>query len=178
LDPATAIKDPAPAKKQLAAALTVTNCNVLVSQEAGDDVNYVRLADRVIPELEIFDFANGMPFVTRRFPDLRFCIHTGFDQEDKYGWLPLRHMIIPSNNLDNHIDMSAVTGSTPLAENSSSTGMEFQSKLASHSPTRKSSERRSSRRIPKSWIENFMLWKALVLSGNSAGKAQPLCRLH
>jgi len=115
LDPTTAINDPALAKKQLAAALTVSKCNVLVSQEAGSDVNYVRLAAHVIPEVEIFDFALGMPFITPRFPDLRFCIHTGFDQEEKYGWLPLRHMIVPSNNLESHIDMSAVTGSTPLA---------------------------------------------------------------
>jgi hypothetical protein len=115
LDPALAVKDPVKAQAALEAALKLTKANVLVSQEAGSDVNYVRLAEAVVPELRIFDFSGGMPFVTPRRPDLRFCVHTGFDQEDKWGWLPLRHMVIPSNNLDSHIDVSMISGSTPLA---------------------------------------------------------------
>jgi hypothetical protein len=54
------------------------------------------------------------PFVTPRFPHLRFPIHTGFDQDDKAGWLPLRHMIVPSDNLDSYVTDSAITADTPL----------------------------------------------------------------
>jgi hypothetical protein len=115
LDPAQAIKEPAKAQEALEAALKVTKANVLVSQEAGSDVNYIRIAEVVVPELRIFDYSAGMPFLTPRFPDLRFCIHTGFDQEDKWGWLPLRHMVVPSNNLDAHVNVSKLTASTPLA---------------------------------------------------------------
>jgi hypothetical protein len=114
LDPALATTDPAKAEEALAAALTITKANVLVSQEAGSDVNFIRLASKVIPELRVFDFTNGMPFVTPRFPHLRFPIHTGFDQDDKAGWLPLRHMIVPSDNLDTFVKEASITADTPL----------------------------------------------------------------
>jgi len=114
LDPSLATMDTEVAKEALSAALTLTKANVLISQEAGSDVNYVRLCDQVIPELRIFDFAEGRPFVTPRFPHLRFPIHTGFDQDDKWGMLLLKHMIIPGDNLDDHLDGFAVDGSTPL----------------------------------------------------------------
>lgn len=114
LDPALATTDPAAAEQALAAALTLTKANVLVSQEAGSDVNFIRLAAKVIPETRIFDFANGMPFVTPRFPHLRLPIHTGFDQDDKAGWLPLRHMVVPSDNLDTFVSDSSITADIPL----------------------------------------------------------------
>lgn len=114
LDPALATADSEAAKEALSAALTLTKANVLVAQEAGSDVNYVRLCESVIPELRIFDFAEGKPFVTPRFPHLRFPIHTGFDQDDKWGMLLFKHMIIPSDNLDEHLDGFTVDGSTPL----------------------------------------------------------------
>ena len=117
LDPALAVTDPEKAQRVLQAALTLTQANVLVSQEAGNDVNYIRLVEKVVPELRFFDFATGMPFVTPRFPHLRFCIHTGMDQDDKWGWLPLHHMVVPSNNLDAYIDMERVHSQTPLAGN-------------------------------------------------------------
>lgn len=115
LDPSLATQDTTKAQAALEAALRLTKANVLVSQEAGSDVNYIRIAEAAVPELRFFDFGEGMPFVTPRHPDLRFCIHTGFDQEDKWGWLPLRHMVVPSNNLDSHIDTSLIQGSSPLA---------------------------------------------------------------
>lgn len=114
LDPALATADSEAAKEALSAALTLTKANVLVTQEAGSDVNYVRLCESVIPELRIFDFAEGKPFVTPRFPHLRFPIHTGFDQDDKWGMLLYKHMIVPSDNLDEHLDGFTVDGSTPL----------------------------------------------------------------
>jgi len=115
LDPSNAATDKQAAKDALAKALELTKANVLVSQEAGNDVNYIQLAESVIPELRIFDQSSGAPFVTPRFPHLRLPIQTGFDQDDKEGWLPLRHMIVPSDNLDTHIDLTKVNGQTPLA---------------------------------------------------------------
>ena len=65
------------------AALELTSANVFLSQETADDVNYVRLTNQLIPELRIFNYAEGMPFVTPRFPHVRFCIHSGLDQNEK-----------------------------------------------------------------------------------------------
>ena len=115
LDPSLATTDPEAAKEALAAALEVTKANVLITQEAGSDVNYVRLCESVIPELRIFDFAEGKAFVTPRFPHLRFPIHTGFDQDDKWGMLLLKHFIVPADNLESLLpDGFSVEGTTPL----------------------------------------------------------------
>jgi len=115
LDPAMAIADPEKAKTALAKALEVSRANVLVSQEAGDDVNYVYLTEDVIPDLESFDFSYGMPFVTPEFPHLRFPVHTGFDQNNKWGWLPLKHMLVPGDNLDMLLEGFVVNSDTALA---------------------------------------------------------------
>mmetsp|Transcript_21908 Transcript_21908/g.46214 ORF Transcript_21908/g.46214 Transcript_21908/m.46214 type:complete len:302 (-) Transcript_21908:281-1186(-) len=114
LDPSLATTDPEAAKEALAQALTVTKANVLVSQEAGSDVNYVRLCESVIPEVRFFDFAEGKPFVTPRFPDLRLPIHTGFDQDDKWGMLLLKQFVVPADNLRDHLQGFTVDGSTPF----------------------------------------------------------------
>lgn len=114
LDPDLATNDPEKAKEALAKALTVTKANVLISQEAGCDVNYVRLCEAVIPEVRFFDFAEGKPFITPRFPDLRLPIHTGFDQDDKWGMLTLKQFVVPADNLSDHLHGFTVTGSTPF----------------------------------------------------------------
>lgn len=114
LDPALAISDTEAAKEALAKALTLTKANVLITQEAGDDVNYIRLCTSVIPEIPIFDYADGQPFVTPHFPHLRMCIHTGFDQQDKWGMLKLKHMLVSSENLDDYLEGFAISGATPL----------------------------------------------------------------
>lgn len=114
LDPSLATKDTAAAKEALEAALTVTKANVLISQDAGSDVNYINLIESVIPEIRFFDFAEGKPFVTPRFPHLRFPIHTGYDQDDKWGMLLFKHMIVPAENLDEHLSGFTVDGKTPL----------------------------------------------------------------
>jgi len=114
LDPAQAITDPEGAKAALAKALEITEANVLVSQEAGDDVNYVRLCKEVIPEIRIFDFSEGSPFITPRFPHLRLPVHTGFDHEDKHGMIPYKHLVVPSGELSNLLMGVTISGSTPL----------------------------------------------------------------
>jgi hypothetical protein len=115
IDPLLAATDKDGAMKALKAALTLSNANIFISQEAGNDVNYIQLADRVIPELRIFDYTQGEPFITPRFPHLRFCINSGFDYEGKWGWLLLKHMVVPSNNLEDFVPEGSITGSTPLA---------------------------------------------------------------
>lgn len=114
LDPSVATNDPEIAKQALSQALSLTKANVLISQEAGSDVNYVRLCEAVIPEIRFFDFAEGKPFVTPRFPHLRLPIHTGFDQDDKWGMLLLKQFVVPAGNLDDHLDGFTIDGSTPL----------------------------------------------------------------
>jgi hypothetical protein len=44
----------------------------VITQEAGNDVNYIDLTTGVIPEIRIFDFADGMPFITPRYPHVRY----------------------------------------------------------------------------------------------------------
>eukprot|EP00536_Pseudo-nitzschia_multiseries_P010992 jgi/Psemu1/297742/fgenesh1_pm.355_\ len=114
LDPTLATKDPEAAKEALAQALTVTKANVLISQDAGSDVNYVRLCESVIPEVRFFDFAEGQPFITPRFPHLRLPIHTGFDQDDKWGMLLFKQFVVPADNLKDHLQGFTVDGSTPF----------------------------------------------------------------
>mmetsp|Transcript_89158 Transcript_89158/g.257034 ORF Transcript_89158/g.257034 Transcript_89158/m.257034 type:complete len:287 (-) Transcript_89158:109-969(-) len=115
LDPTLATKDPEAAKEALSQALTLTKANVLITQEAGSDVNYVRLVESVIPEIRFFDFAEGKPFVTPRYPHLRFPVHTGFDQDDKWGMLLLKHFVVPADNLDDLLPAGfEVNGNTPL----------------------------------------------------------------
>lgn len=113
LDPAG--EDTEAAQDALTAALTLSKANMLVTPEAHNDLNYIRLTEGVIPELRIFAQETGLPFVTPRFPHLRYPVHTGFDQDEKEGWLPYRYFIVPSDNLDKLIDTSKLTDSTPLA---------------------------------------------------------------
>lgn len=116
LDP-SATSDSEKAKESLAAALTLTEANVLVTPETHDDINYIRLCKSVIPETNIFDFGHGMPFMSPRFPHLRLPIQTGFDQNDEgnLGFLLLRHMVVPSGNLDTFTGAAEIAADTPLA---------------------------------------------------------------
>ena len=87
---------------------------MLFTQEAGSDVNYVNLTEGVVPEIRIFDFADGMPFFTPRYPHLRFPVHTGYSIVDKEGMYAFKHFLVPSNNLDNMLGGKALDGKTPL----------------------------------------------------------------
>mmetsp|Transcript_22090 Transcript_22090/g.29127 ORF Transcript_22090/g.29127 Transcript_22090/m.29127 type:complete len:106 (+) Transcript_22090:391-708(+) len=55
-----------------------------------------------------------MPFFTPRYPNVRFVIQTGFDEEDKFGMLPLKWMLVPSGDLDSQLEGATLNGSTPL----------------------------------------------------------------
>lgn len=114
LDPSVAHENQDLARKGLAQALALSKANVLVTQEAAEDVNFIHLVEDVIPDIDLFDFGVGMPFVCPQFPHLRLPIHTGYDQLDKWGFLRLHHMIVPSDNLDQHLEGHVLNGSTPL----------------------------------------------------------------
>jgi len=120
LDPALAMDDEKAAEVALREALTLTKANVFISQEAGDDVNYTRIAHRVIPELEVQDMLLGQPFLTPRFPHLRFCIHSGHDNDGLEGWYRIQDFVIPGDeehdSLQSELDEDGVviTPDTPL----------------------------------------------------------------
>jgi len=114
LDPLEAAKDPIKSKGALKKALEITEATCLFSQEAGDDVNYINLCKEVVPEIRIFDFADGMPFVSPRFPHLRFPIHTGFDIVNKWGMQSFKHMLVPAEDLDFLLEGVDLNGETPL----------------------------------------------------------------
>jgi len=97
LDPSLAITNREAAKASLKNALEVTEATCLFSQQAGDDVNYVRICKEVIPEVRYFDIYEGMPFFTPRFPHLRFPIHTGLDVDagECLGIIPYKYFLVP-----------------------------------------------------------------------------------
>eukprot|EP00571_Detonula_confervacea_P014837 CAMPEP_0172303150 /NCGR_PEP_ID=MMETSP1058-20130122/4731_1 /TAXON_ID=83371 /ORGANISM="Detonula confervacea, Strain CCMP 353" /LENGTH=313 /DNA_ID=CAMNT_0013013867 /DNA_START=42 /DNA_END=983 /DNA_ORIENTATION=+ len=116
-NPELAKSNPEAAKAALAKALELTEANVLITQEAGNDVNYVDLTKGVVPEIRIFDYAEAMPFFTPRYPHLRFPVHTGYDIVDKEGMIAFKHFLLPSDNLDSLLRNSGskeVDGKTPL----------------------------------------------------------------
>lgn len=78
----------------------MSKANVLITQEAGNDTNYIRIVEEVIPEIRIFNMDDGMPFFTPRFPHLRLPIHTGFDYQDKGGMIPLMDMLCDTEDLE------------------------------------------------------------------------------
>jgi len=116
-NPELAKSNPAAAKAALAKALELTEANVLFTQEAGSDVNYVDLTTGVVPEIRIFDFGDGMPFFTPRYPHLRFPVHTGYTIVDKEGMYAFKHFLVPSGDLDTRLRATggkALDGKTPL----------------------------------------------------------------
>jgi len=114
LDPFLATTNIEAAKEALAKALEITEANVLITQEAGSDTNYIRLVEAVIPETRIFNFDDGMPFISPRFPHLRLPIHTGFDYSEKPGMIPLSDMLAPTMNLNGALKGKIVDGKTGL----------------------------------------------------------------
>jgi len=77
-------------------------------------LSLITLSGKYFTDIRFFDFSEGKPFITPRFPHLRLPIHTGFDQDDKWGMLLLKQFVIPAGNLKEHLDGFTVTGSTPF----------------------------------------------------------------
>jgi len=116
LDPYQAVADKEGAVASLAKALEITEANVLIQLEAGMDTNFITLLDQIVPEIGIFDFAEGIPFLTPRFPHLRLCVHTGFSDEDTPGMFPYKHMLIDSNDTAKRLEAKGftLTANSPL----------------------------------------------------------------
>jgi hypothetical protein len=116
LDPYQAVADKEGAVASLAKALEITEANVLIQLEAGMDTNFITLLDQIVPQIGIFDFAEGIPFLTPRFPHLRLCVHTGFSDEDTPGMFPYKHMLIDSNDTAKRLEAKGftLTANSPL----------------------------------------------------------------
>jgi len=114
LDPKLAITDKEASKKELGSALEVTEANVLVTQEAGDDVHYAELVQELVPETRIFDVSDGHPFFTPRYPHLRVIVQTGYEIGDNYGMQLLKHVLVPSGQLETFLGDANISGKTPI----------------------------------------------------------------
>lgn len=117
LDPSVATTNIDAAKASLKNALEITEATCLFSQQAGDDVNYVRIVKEIIPEVKFFDIYEGKPFFTPRFPHLRFPIHTGLDivASECRGIIPYKYFLVPvTGELDKLLNGAELSGSTPL----------------------------------------------------------------
>lgn len=109
--------NPEASMNALAKALELTEANVVITQEAGNDVNYIDLTTGIIPEIRIFDFSDGKPFITPRYPHLRFAVHTGYSIVGKDGMYLFKHFLVPSSNLESMLrdtGCKALDGETPL----------------------------------------------------------------
>lgn len=115
LDPFLTMKSIERSKKALEMALNLTESNILITQEAGNDINYVKLVEGVIPETRIFNIGDGMPFFTPRFPSLRYIVQTGLDFDDKPGIIPLNQMLCPNGELTALLEGTIIDSQTPLA---------------------------------------------------------------
>jgi len=115
LDPFLAMRSTDRSKKALEKALNLTESNILITQEAGNDINYVKLVEGVIPETRIFNIGDGMPFFTPRFPSLRYIVQTGLDFDDKPGIIPLNQMLCPNGELNAFLEGTIIDSHTPLA---------------------------------------------------------------
>jgi len=115
LDPDLPKTNPELAKEALKSALELTKANMLISLEAGDDVNYMRLVEDVVPETQIFNFENGAHFVTPRFPDLRMCLTTAFEHTSG-GFCLYKDFVLNTGDLEERLQGvgAVVDGTTPL----------------------------------------------------------------
>eukprot|EP00542_Grammatophora_oceanica_P014472 CAMPEP_0194047728 /NCGR_PEP_ID=MMETSP0009_2-20130614/25310_1 /TAXON_ID=210454 /ORGANISM="Grammatophora oceanica, Strain CCMP 410" /LENGTH=286 /DNA_ID=CAMNT_0038693419 /DNA_START=44 /DNA_END=904 /DNA_ORIENTATION=+ len=114
LDPAQATTDPEGAKAALTEALVETEANILFSQEAGSDVDYIRLLKEVIPETRFFQIEEGQLFISPRFPHLRYPVHTGLDEIDKKGFWQMTTFLVPDGELPTYMAGKETSGATPL----------------------------------------------------------------
>lgn len=115
LDPAQAASDPDGACGALEKALTDTNAVALFTLQAGNDVDYLRLCKKVIPETKLFDFSTGEQFFSPKFPNLRMPIHCGFDNmDDKYGFVVYKHLLLPNRATSSLLEGIEITDKTPL----------------------------------------------------------------
>jgi len=115
LDPDLAKTDPEVAKEALKSALELTKANMLISLEAGDDVNYMKLVEEVVIETQIFDFVGGRPFLSPSFPDLRVCATTAFEHTSG-GFALYKDFVCPTGDLEARLQETGavVDGTTPL----------------------------------------------------------------
>lgn len=115
LDHRLAKTDPVAFQEALKQALILTKANVYCTPETHDDVNYITLDKLVIPELQIFRFNEGLSFISPRYPHLRYCIHTGFeDQPDKEAFIRIHHFLVPAGTVEEWLLKAEMDETTTL----------------------------------------------------------------
>lgn len=115
LDPLLAIKERYKCEEALENALALSEANILITQDTGDNVNFIEILEAVVPETCIFNIGDGMPFFTPRFPSIQYILHTGLDFNDKPGIIPLNQIVCPSGELSNLLNGANIDSYTPLA---------------------------------------------------------------
>ena len=56
-----------------------TKASAVFTVEVNDKNNYIEILQSVIPELEDYDERTGELLESETFPELKYCVHTGFD---------------------------------------------------------------------------------------------------
>jgi len=80
-------------KEGLEKTLLDTNAKALIYAPQRDDTDLTALLQSLIPELATYDDGTGVPFRSRKFPHLKFLVHTGFDVIQ--GVENLKHIFLP-----------------------------------------------------------------------------------
>ena len=116
LDPMLPVEDKDLACEALEKALVETNAAALITLHAGNDVDYLSICKKVIPETKVFDFASGEEFFTPKFPNLRMPVHCGFDNLDgKHGFIVFKHLLMPNGATSDLLEeYGELTDATPL----------------------------------------------------------------
>ncbi len=80
-------------KEGLEKTLADTNAKALIYAPYRGNTDLTQVLQTLIPELAFYDDASGVPFRSRKFPHLKYLVHTGFDVIE--GVENLKHIFLP-----------------------------------------------------------------------------------
>jgi len=101
-------------KEGLEKTLLDTNAKALIYAPYRGNTDLTALLQSLIPELASYDDGAGVPFRSRKFPHLKFLVHTGFDVIE--GVENLKHIFLPLEPERSPLPaiQALVSDSTPL----------------------------------------------------------------
>lgn len=99
---------------QLREALALAKCKVIVFHPTTETHSHLMLLRKAIPEFYHWEDEYGQWFHSKHFPELKFFIQTGFDQEN--GCLNYKYIKLPANAYSSLVDGTAAStkDDTPL----------------------------------------------------------------